>query len=114
MLSSVPATLHSDQTVIQREPRHRLYTTVPDALITDHRVSHLAVRVWIHLATAAESGADPTAAAAAASLGVSKGGVARAILNLSRTGWITRQRTAGGSWTTKLHEASTVPVEAQS
>jgi predicted transcriptional regulator len=114
MPASVPATLHSDQTVIQREPRERRYTVVPDALITDHRVSHLAVRVWIRLATAADSGADPTAAATATELGVSKGGVARAILNLSRTGWITRQRTAGGVWTSRLHEASTVPVEAQS
>jgi hypothetical protein len=91
---------------IGREPIPRHFAQVPDDLFTDTRLSHLAVRLWGRLDKYAGRDGDafPLRETLAKDLGVSKGGIARALAELSRTGWITRKpRANGGSWITILN-----------
>ena len=94
--------------------RKRSFAQVPDALVIDHRLSHVAVRLWVRLDKYAGSdgNAFPSRARLAADLGVSKGTIARGLGALAAAGWISRHPRddrPGGSWQTVLHEETTVP-----
>lgn len=87
--------------------RRRSFAQVPDDLVIDKRLSHLAVRLWVRLDKYAGKDGDafPSRARLADDLGVSKGGIARALAELAHAGWITRRpRTAGGVWNTELND----------
>lgn len=95
--------------------RKRSFAQVPDALVIDHRLSHIAVRLWVRLDKYAGSdgNAFPSRARLASDLGVSKGTIARGLGELAAAGWISRHPRddrPGGSWQTVLHEETTVPT----
>lgn len=97
--------------------RRRSFAQVPDALVIDKRLTHLAVRLWVRLDKYAgkDGNAFPSRARLADDLGVSKGSIAAALSNLSKAGWITRKPrpdAPGSSWTTELNDESTVPDSA--
>jgi DNA-binding FadR family transcriptional regulator len=82
--------------------RKRHFAQVPDALITDMSVSHLAVRLWARLDRYAEPDgrAFPSRKALAEDLGVSVSVIKRALSELVDTGWITWVQGPDGGWAT--------------
>lgn len=96
--------------------RKRSFAQVPDALVIDTRLSHLAVRLWVRLDkyAGADGNAFPSRARLAADLGVSRGGIARALSELAANGWVSRHPRddrPGGSWTTILHDECQHPSQ---
>jgi hypothetical protein len=103
----------SDEELITREPLERHFAQVPDDLITDPRLGHLAIRLWCRLDKYAgrNNQAFPLRETLADDLGVSVGGIKRALIELTKAGWIVRKRRRnGGSWITQLQNVPGVPV----
>jgi DNA-binding transcriptional ArsR family regulator len=94
--------------------RERSFAQVPDTLILDHRLSHLAVRLWCRLDryAGANGRTIPSRARLARDLDVSQPTITRALTNLTETGWISRAPEFPGSstWNTTLHERPRKPA----
>jgi DNA-binding transcriptional MocR family regulator len=77
--------------------RTRHFAQVPDALIADTSVSHLAVRLWARLDRyAGKNGrAFPSRKTLAEDLGVSMSTITRALAELSTAGWVHRTTVRG-------------------
>jgi hypothetical protein len=86
--------------------RRRTFAQVPDALVVDHRVSHVALRLWIRLDryAGADGQAYPSRERLAADLAVSLGTIKRSLSLLVETGWITRKQRSATVWDTYLNE----------
>lgn len=85
---------HTNDTVPGTITRQRTFAQIPDALIIDNRLSSHAVRLWARLDkyAGANGAAFPSRTTLADDLNWSLIMVARALRELTTTGWITRTR----------------------
>lgn len=89
--------------------RRRHFAQVPDSLVIDKRLSHVAVRVWVKLDkyAGANGEAFPSRQRLADDIGCSVASIKRALSELTDTGWITRTRrsTMANIWDTVINDA---------
>ncbi len=102
MASSTRDSASTDGRIIRR----RTFAQVPDALVMDDRVSHVAFRLWARLDRYAgqDGQAYPSRERLAADLKVSMGTIKRSLSLLVETGWITRKQRSATVWDTYLNE----------
>ena len=84
--------------------RRRAFAQLPDALVTDLRVTAVGVRLWARMDRYAgkDGRAFPSRGRLAEDLGVSDATIKRALCLLVDTGWIIRKERQGGVWDTEL------------
>lgn len=105
-------TLAADQGEIRRDRPH--WAQLPEPLLLDQTVSHLAVRTYALLDRYADSerGCFPGQDTLADRLGVSRGTVNRAIGELKAKGWLTVRRRRNASNLYVVHTSACAPERA--